>query len=103
MLVPLAGAIGGALQEEMKALRESSSVHSVSVISARHNEDHSKYRPCSIDCWLKVHGFPGIPEAQLEVMHFEQPEAAAYTSADSYEPLIAGQTRVLCISPRRVW
>jgi hypothetical protein len=103
VLVPLGGAISGALQEEMKALRESSSVHLVSVISARHDEHHSKYRPCRIDRWLKGHGFPGIVEALLEVKHFEQPEAAAYTSADSYELLMTGQTRVLCISPRRVW
>jgi hypothetical protein len=52
------GVLADDLQAEMEALSCSSSVSSVSAISAIHDDDPSKYSPCSADCWLKVYSVP---------------------------------------------
>lgn len=89
-----------ALVEEWQALDEDDDIHSVSEISALHDEDPTHYRQCSIDCWLRHPDFnaytalPGLkspPSDQLNLTNIER----LYT----YQRLHQNQTRLMSLSP----
>jgi len=93
--------VGGPLLEEWQALHEDEDIHSVSGISALHDEEPAHYKHCSIDCELKtLEGttYKSIPELSPSA---DSLVPTIIEQAYTYEKLGQNQTRLVTLEPGR--